>query len=137
MAPKPEIPIAFETLKQTLRAGLSGQESRAFWWPVLPALSEDLDKIDSDMDVVGNAERLVGVLKESSIDSSIQHGSEKDIDFVSGTCSKMYTVLLAQGKVEAADIGYWMPLMKIVAWQIKRVDVSYWMVNSIIDQGER
>lgn len=142
MTARPEPPIESNILKQVLRAGLDTPISRGYWWPVLPSLKADENKVidkDQVQEVVGSAERLPGIINEPLLDyrSVTVNPKEKENEVIDQTARKLSFVLISQGKVAEIDISYWMPLVKIISWQVKRIDVCYWMIDTVIQQPDR
>jgi hypothetical protein len=134
---RPLIPIEAGLLKQLLRSGLDSQISRAYWWPILPTLRPDvLDVIiQSDNDIEGSAERLHELLQEPLLDFKLT--TERESEFVEQGARKLASVLVARKKVDEVDVNYWLPLARILLWQIRRVDVVYAMVSTMLDQPDR
>jgi hypothetical protein len=142
MTARPEPPLESNTLKQILRAGLDTQISRGYWWPLLPTLKlEENVVIDKDQvpELVGSAERLPEIINEPLLDhrSVIVNPKEKESEVIDQTARKLSSVLISQNKVAQIDISYWIPLVKIISWQVKRIDVCYWMLDSVIQQPDR
>lgn len=145
MTARPEPPIESNTLKQILRAGLDTQISRSYWWPVLPSLKPEENnvvEVDTVKEVVESAERLPGILgaelgKLLDFRQILVNPKEKENETIENTARRLSSVLISQTKVAEIDISYWMPLVKIISWQVKRVDICYWMLDTVIQQPDR
>lgn len=133
--PNPSIPIEFSELKRQLRDGLDSQESRALWWPVLPSLSASAKIIDSVPDTIGIAERLKELLKEPLLDHNAP--VNKGDNPYEQTVRKVSYVLINQNKLNEIEVSYFVSLLRLIVWQVNRVDVSYYVATEIIANSER
>lgn len=133
--PNPSTPIEFSELKRQLRDGLDSQESRAFWWPVLPSITTATKVIDSVPDTIGIAERLKEILKEPLLDHSAP--VNKGDNVAEQTVRKVSYVLINQNKLNEVEVSYFISLLRLIVWQVNRVDVCYYLATEIIANPDR
>ncbi len=139
MSYKPEIPVNTADLKQALRDGLEDQVSRAFWWPILPGIRPEQKRVEEDPDITATAERLKTLLNEPMLEhfASAPVKYEKDISAIEQVVKKISFVLVKQQKIEERNLGYMETLLRLIIWQVNRIDVSYWMADEILSKPER
>jgi hypothetical protein len=135
--PNPRIPIDLNVLKQKLRDGLESQFSRCYWWPILPSISLDTKVIESVPDTVSIAERLTTILKEPLLDSTTNNSISKGENSIEQMVRKVTYVLINQGKLDDIEASYFTTFLKLIAWQVGRIDVCYLLATDIISKSDR
>lgn len=131
----PATPIEFAELKRQCRAGLDSQESRQHWWPALPSVNPSSKSIDSVPDAIETAERLATMLKEPLLDhKAVPNKGENPVEQV---VRKISYVLINQSKLEDIEVSYFVSLIRLMVWQLGRVDVSYYTCAEILNNPDR
>ncbi len=118
-------------LKSTLRSGLTTEEDRRRLWPkaALP--------IDEDEDPADVAHRLCKLLKDQSL-SSVACNPENfvsDGEYVTD-CRNRITLAIERHKA-LSNATFLESLVTIIAYTMKNLEVSYYMMSTLLDQHNR
>jgi hypothetical protein len=134
--PLPSLPVEFNNLKYDLRDGLDSQVSRQFWWPVLPSIHSSMKVIDSVLNTVEISENLASILKEPLLDNK-KSSSNKTENPIEQVVRKISYVIINQNKLNEVEVSYFLPLLRLIVWQLGRVDICYYLSTEIINNPDR
>lgn len=119
------------SLKAHLRSGLSSMDDRRCTWPkvALP--------IDEDDDPVAVSHRLCNLLKDPTLLSSNcdPHKFAKIGDFVTECRSRILSGIEQHKSI--ANTSHFESIITIIAYTMKNIEVSYYMISALIDQNNR
>jgi hypothetical protein len=134
----PTIPVEFGVLKQALRSGLASNNARTYWWPILPDISVN-EMYSEYPDVINAAERLHEILKEPLLNKSTQasFSEDKNPEFVTGIAKMLLHILKTNRKIEISEVPYIEPFIRIVCHVIRRIDVSYLIIGSMLNDRQK
>jgi hypothetical protein len=132
----PTIPIDYADLKKVCRKGFDTPETRQYWWPHLPGLTDSVKCVTSVEDTVAVAERLTEILKEPLLahNTATIRSGENPVEQV---VRRISYVLINQNKLEDVEVSYFVSLLRILVWQLNRVDVSYYVCTEIINNPDK
>jgi hypothetical protein len=134
--PLPSLPVGYNDLKFALRDGLSSQVSRQFWWPVLPSIHSSNKVIDSVLNTVEISENLASILKEPLLDNK-KVSLNKNENPIEQVVRKISYVIINQNKLNEVEVSYFLPLLRLIVWQLGRVDICYYFSTEIINNPDR
>ncbi len=90
-------------------------------------------------DVVAAAERLHDIMKEPLLDNKTQttFAADKKLEFILHQ-SKMITYVLRNNKkIESSETVYFETMVRLVVNTIRRIDVSYMLLASVLNNKEK
>lgn len=130
------VPIEFNDLKQVVRHGLESNESRIYWWPVFPSIvvGSTVDKYPA---VISEAEKISSEISEPLLNFKNQAEFKDTPEYISNITKKLLYVLNNQNILKTDDMHGFDTLLRIIIFQLKRIDVCYNLASILLSNRDR
>lgn len=141
------VPASYSTLKQTLRDGLKFQESRLYWWPMLPALHKYIKGaniseepingiIEEHPDFIELAQQLHVIHQEPLLDhaSMSKYQPTDPTELISSVTKNLFYFLKHKKGVESPFLN---AMIRILVKEMGRIDLTYLILQEILEKKQK
>jgi hypothetical protein len=133
---QPQVPTDYNTLKDATRRGLGNSAVRAYWWPVMCNLAS-CTSIDTYPDISAAKDGVVA--NEPSLSQTLQITADGKgtREIVTSACQNLTDVILRAGLLASTESDLFSTLLRLVAFQLRKLDVSYLVACDLLSNREK